>query len=57
MIVEVGGVIDEHYASLSLQGVQHVFVPDVPPDGRPSSYQPSPTGLNSGEQMRMDISL
>ena len=45
-VVEVEGVIDFHYASLTSQGVQHrVFNLD----GHPSRYQPRPTGLN-GEQ-------
>ena len=46
-VVEVKGVIDVHYASLTSQGVQHrVFYLD----GHPSRYQPRPTGLNFGEQ-------
>ena len=46
-VVEVEGVIDIHYASLTSQGVQHrVFYRD----GHPSRYQPRPTGLNFGEQ-------
>ena len=46
-VVEVEGVIDVHYASLTSQGVQHrVFYLD----GHPSRYQPRPTGLNFGEQ-------
>ena len=47
IVVEVEGVIDVHYASLTSQGVQHrVFYRD----GHPSRYQPRPTGLNFGEQ-------
>ena len=47
IVVEVEGVIDVHYASLTSQGVQHrVFYRD----GHPSRYQPRPTGLNCGEQ-------
>ena len=34
MFVEVGGVIDGHYAGLAPQGVQH----GVFPHGHPSSY-------------------
>ena len=46
-VVEVEGVIDVYYASLTSQGVQHrVFYLD----GHPSRYQPRPTGLNFGEQ-------
>ena len=46
-VVEVEGVIDVHYASLTSQRVQHrVFYLD----GHPSRYQPRPTGLNFGEQ-------
>ena len=46
-MVEVEGVIDVYYASLTSQEVQHrVFYPD----GHPSRYQPRPTGLNFGEQ-------
>ena len=46
-VVEVEGVIDVHYASLTSQGVQHwVFYSD----GHPSRYQPRPTGLNFCEQ-------
>ena len=46
-LVEVEGVIDVHYASLTSQGVQHrVFYLD----GHPSRYQPRSTGLNFGEQ-------
>ena len=46
-VVEVEGVIDVHYASLTYQAVQHgVFYLD----GHPSRYQPRPTGLNFGEQ-------
>ena len=46
-VVEVEGVIDVHYASLTSQGVQHrAFYRD----GHPSRYQPRPTGLNFGEQ-------
>jgi len=41
-VVEVKGVIDAHYASLTSQGVQHrVFYLD----GHPSRYQPRPTVL------------
>ena len=47
IVVEVEGVIDVHYASLTSEGVQHrVFYRD----GHPSRYQPHPTGLNFGEQ-------
>ena len=47
IVVEVEGVIDVHYASLTSQGVQRrVFYRD----GHPSIYQPRPTGLNFGEQ-------
>ena len=47
IVVEVDGVIDVHYASMTSQGVQHrVFYRD----GHPSRYQPRPTGLNFGEQ-------
>ena len=47
IVVEVKGVIDVHYASLTSQGVQHgVFYLD----GHPFSYQPRPTELNFGEQ-------
>ena len=47
IVVEVEGVIDVHYASLTSQGVQHrVFYRD----GHPSRFQPRPTGLNFGEQ-------
>ena len=47
VVVEVEGVIDVHYASLTSQGVQHrVFYRD----GHLSRYQPRPTGLNVGEQ-------
>ena len=53
-VVEVEGVIDVHYASLTSQGVQHrVFYLD----GHPSRYQPRPTGLNFGEQTRTGVSL
>ena len=46
-VVEVEGVIDVHYASLTSQVVQHrVFYRD----GHPPRYQPRPTGLNFGEQ-------
>ena len=46
-VVEVEGVIDVHYASLTSRRVQHrVFYLD----GHPSRYQPRPTGLNCGEQ-------
>ena len=39
-VVEVEGVIDVHYASLTSQGVQHrVFYRD----GHPSGYQPQET--------------
>ena len=40
MIVEVGGLIDDYYASLTPQGIAH--------DGHPSRYQPCPTWLNFG---------
>ena len=47
VVLEVEGVIDVHYASLTSQGVQHrVFYRG----GHPSRYQPHPTGLNFGEQ-------
>ena len=47
IVVEVKGVIDVHYASLTSQGVQHrVFYRD----GHPSRYQPCPTGINFGEE-------
>ena len=47
IVVEVEGVIDVHYASLTSQGVQRrVFYLY----GHPSRYQPRPTGLNFGEQ-------
>ena len=47
VVVEVEGVTDVHYASLTSQGVQHrVFYLD----GQLSRYQPRPTGLNFGEQ-------
>ena len=46
-VVEVEGVIDVHYASLTSQRVQHrVFYLD----GHPSRYKPRPTGLNFSEQ-------
>ena len=46
-VVEVAGVIDVHYASLTSQGLQHrVFYLD----GNPSRYHPRPTGLHFGEQ-------
>ena len=46
-VVEVEGVIDVHYASLTSQWVQHrVFYLD----GHPSRYQPRPTGFNFGKQ-------
>ena len=46
-MVEVEGVIEIYYASLTSQGVQHrVFYLD----GHPSREQPHPTGLNFGEQ-------
>ena len=38
---------DVRYASLTSQGVQHRVLYR---DGHPSRYQPSPTGLNFGEQ-------
>ena len=45
--VEVESVIDDHFAILTSQGVQHrVFYVD----GHPSRYQPRPTELNFGEQ-------
>ena len=47
-VVEVKGVIDIHYASLTSHGVQHrVFYLD----GHPSRYQSLPRWLNFGEQM------
>ena len=53
-VVEVEGVIDLHYASLTSQAVQHgVFYPD----GHPYRYQPRPTGLNFGEQTGTGVSL
>ena len=45
-VVEVEGVIDVHYASLTSQGVQHREFYRV---GHPN-IQPRPTGLNFGEQ-------
>ena len=43
-VVEVEGVIEVHYASLTSQGVQHrVFYLG----GHPSRYQPRPKGLTS----------
>ena len=43
IVVEVEGVIDVHYTSLTSQGVQHgVFYLA----GHPSRYQPRSTGLN-----------
>ena len=52
-VVEVEGVVDVHYASLTSQAVQHgVFYPD----GHPSRYQPRPTGLNFGEQTGTGVS-
>ena len=52
IVVEVEGVIDVHYASLTSQGVQHrVFYRD----GHPSRHQPRPTGLNFGEQMCIHV--
>ena len=46
-LIEVEGVIDVRYVSLTSQGVQHrvLYL-----DGHPSRYQPRPTGLNFGEQ-------
>ena len=46
-VIEVKGVIDVHYASLTSQGVQHrvIYL-----DGHTSRYQPRPTGFNFGEQ-------
>ena len=45
-VVEVEGVIDVHYASLTSQAVQHgVFYFD----GHPSRYQPRPTSVNRRE--------
>ena len=45
--VELEGMIDVHYASLTSRWVQHrVFCLD----GHPSRYQPRPTGINFGEQ-------
>ena len=53
IVVEVEGVIDVHYASLTSQAVQHgVFYLD----GHPSRYQPRPTGLNFGEQTGTGVS-
>ena len=47
IVVEVEGVIDVHYASLTSKGIQHrVFYLDC----HPSRYQPRPTELNFGEQ-------
>ena len=47
IVVEVEGVIDVHYASLTSQWIQHrVFYLDR----HPSRYQPRPTGLNFDEQ-------
>ena len=47
IVVEVEGMIEIHYASLTSQGVQHrVFYRD----GHPSRFQPLPTRLNCGEQ-------
>ena len=51
-IVEVEGVIDVHYASLTSQGVQHRVIYR---DGHPSRYQLRPTGLNFGEQTGTDV--
>ena len=52
ILVEVEGVIDVHYASLTSQGVQHrLFYRD----GHPSRYQPRPTRLNFGEQTGTDV--
>ena len=47
LVVEVEGVNDVRYASLTSQGVQHRVLYR---DGHPSRYQPRPTGLNFGEQ-------
>ena len=53
-VVEVEGVIDVHYSSLTSQAVQHgVFYPD----GHPSRYRPRPTGLNFGERTETGVSL
>ena len=53
-VVEVEGVIDVHYASLTAHGVQHrVFYLD----GHPSRYPPRPTGLNFGEETGTGVSL
>ena len=53
-MVDVEGVIDVYYASLTSQEVQHrVFYPD----GHPSRYQPRPTGLNFGEQTGTGVFL
>ena len=47
IVVEVEGVIDVHYASLTFprSTAQGIYL-----DGHPSRYQPRPTGLNFGEQ-------
>ena len=47
LVVEVEGVNDVRYTSLTSQGVQHRALYQ---DGHPSRYQPHPTGLNFGEQ-------
>ena len=53
-VVEVEGVIDVRYASLTSQGVQQrVFYLD----DHPSKYQPCSTGLNVGERTRTGVSL
>ena len=53
-LVEVEGVTDVHYASLTSHGVQYrVFYLDVDP----SRYQPRQTGLNFGEQTGTGVSL
>ena len=47
IVVEVKGVIDVHYTSLTSQGIQHrAFYRD----SHPSRYQPRPTGIIFGEQ-------
>ena len=43
IIIEMGGVVDDNYASLILEGAQQGFFPDA----HPSSYQPHPTGNNT----------
>ena len=48
IVVEVKGMIDVHYTSLTSQGVQLHWVFYL--DGHSSRYLPCPTGLNFGEQ-------